>query len=524
MASNTLKTRIRSKIDYLANWNNKSEFIPLLGEICIAIIPRNIQGTSTNVASGENYIGYGVSDVENPNDPKLYKRENSPNQNTGNSQNPNIGVLTPYAIGIKVGDGVSNFSNLPWVQALAGDVYAWAKEATPPSASNISVTYNNQNSNVQTAISGIETSLGGLVTGSIDASSLGAALATLTNQLSGASGTRFDSNYTIPTQENETPSALPATLLVRKIEQDGLNIAITGSAITANDIPNLTMSKISDLATTSDYNFNSNPLTTRDFVRAEIASRIGAGALSFLGIVYESDLPENTKIEDGTTNVNPIIRTDANTTKTITNLQSGNVILYREKIITIDPETSEEIITDADVGKEFLWTGTAWELLGDEGSYAVKGSITNSDIAANANIEQSKISGTGNNATLVDDLNNKVDKEAGKGLSTNDYTNDEKGKLAGIENNAEENIIESIKVNGTAQTITNKEVDITIPVLKMQPKAGGTATNKEPDSSDHSITFAAIAFDGSTNNLVQGAGDYLILDCGDADQKLYDIT
>lgn len=143
MASNTLKTRIRSKIDYLANWNSKSEFIPLLGEICIAIIPRNIQGTSTNVASGENYIGYGVSDVENPNDPKLYKRENSPNQNTGNSQNPNIGVLTPYAIGIKVGDGVSNFSNLPWVQALAGDVYAWAKEATPPSASNISVTYNN---------------------------------------------------------------------------------------------------------------------------------------------------------------------------------------------------------------------------------------------------------------------------------------------------------------------------------------------------------------------------------------------
>ena len=36
--------------------------------------------------------------------------------------------------------------------------------------------------------------------------------------------------------------------------------------------------------------------------------------------------------------------------------------------------------------KEFVWTGSRWRLLGDEGSYAVKGSISDSDIEQNANI------------------------------------------------------------------------------------------------------------------------------------------
>lgn len=60
-------------------------------------------------------------------------------------------------------------------------------------------------------------------------------------------------------------------------------------------------------------------------------------------------------------------------------------------------------------------------------------------------------------------LDKKVNKVAGKGLSTNDYTTDEKNKLAGIAAGAQVNVIESVKVNGTAQTISNKEVDIPVP-------------------------------------------------------------
>lgn len=55
-----------------------------------------------------------------------------------------------------------------------------------------------------------------------------------------------------------------------------------------------------------------------------------------------------------------------------------------------------------------------------------------------------------------------VEKESGKGLSTNDYTTAEKTKLAGVETGAQVNKIEKIKVNGTEQTISNKEVNLTI--------------------------------------------------------------
>ena len=60
-------------------------------------------------------------------------------------------------------------------------------------------------------------------------------------------------------------------------------------------------------------------------------------------------------------------------------------------------------------------------------------------------------------------LNGKVDKVAGKGLSTNDFTDADKTKLNGIESGAEVNKIETIKVNGSSQTITEKSVNISVP-------------------------------------------------------------
>lgn len=54
-----------------------------------------------------------------------------------------------------------------------------------------------------------------------------------------------------------------------------------------------------------------------------------------------------------------------------------------------------------------------------------------------------------------------VAKEEGKGLSTNDYTTDEKNKLAGIAAGAQVNIIEKISVNGTSAPIEGKTAKIT---------------------------------------------------------------
>lgn len=56
-----------------------------------------------------------------------------------------------------------------------------------------------------------------------------------------------------------------------------------------------------------------------------------------------------------------------------------------------------------------------------------------------------------------------VAKETGKGLSTNDYTTTEKNKLNGIATGAQVNVIETVKVNGTALEITSKAVDVPVP-------------------------------------------------------------
>lgn len=65
-------------------------------------------------------------------------------------------------------------------------------------------------------------------------------------------------------------------------------------------------------------------------------------------------------------------------------------------------------------------------------------------------------------------LGGKVDVVSGKGLSTNDYTSAEKQKLSGIASGAQVNVIESVKVNGTALTPSSKAVDVTVPTKTSQ--------------------------------------------------------
>lgn len=63
----------------------------------------------------------------------------------------------------------------------------------------------------------------------------------------------------------------------------------------------------------------------------------------------------------------------------------------------------------------------------------------------------------------ITDLDGKVDKVTGKGLSTNDYTTAEKNKLNDVASGAQVNIIETVKVNNTALTPSSKAVNITVP-------------------------------------------------------------
>ena len=95
-----------------------------------------------------------------------------------------------------------------------------------------------------------------------------------------------------------------------------------------------------------------------------------------------------------------------------------------------------------------------------------KPKINNVDLGANNTLVDLGIQAAGDYATneeLTNKLKTKVDAVPGKGLSTNDYTSAEKEKLSNIAENAQVNVIETIKVNGTTKTITDKAVNINVP-------------------------------------------------------------
>ena len=75
------------------------------------------------------------------------------------------------------------------------------------------------------------------------------------------------------------------------------------------------------------------------------------------------------------------------------------------------------------------------------------------------------------------ELAKKVDKENGKGLSTNDFTDAFETKLTNIEANAQVNILEGVQVNGTDLTITNKKVNVEVPTRVSQLTNDGDGTS-----------------------------------------------
>lgn len=91
MAEKILNTRIQLKYDTWENWSNITE----AGK-----------GGNLVLKAGE----VAITTIQ-----------------TGDS----IKQATPPTVMFKVGDGTSKFSELPWASALAADVYAWAKKATP---------------------------------------------------------------------------------------------------------------------------------------------------------------------------------------------------------------------------------------------------------------------------------------------------------------------------------------------------------------------------------------------------------
>lgn len=171
---------------------------------------------------------------------------------------------------------------------------------------------------------------------------------------------------------------------------------------------------------------------------------------------------------------------------------------------------SGDVVTWGD-NKEYVYDGTTWRVLGDEGSYIVKGTkFTDADIADNAAISQLKIDGLQTalaaklNSTEAESLY--VPKKTGFSL----VDDAEITKLGTVEVHAQANKIESIKAGGTALTI---DIDKSVNIPAASASVFGVIKVDDTSIKSTGGTIAIKAV--STDLLTQGA-ETLILNCGGA--------
>ena len=349
MAEKILNTRITQKYDTISNWNSSS-LVLKSGEIAIAEIPSNTSGSG----------------------------------------------LTPPAIGIKVGDGTHTFSELNWIQAVAGDVNSWAKAASKPSytASEISAEVTaNDGKTVASRLSALESNS---ESGNSDVYRILTGTSTDANKwfLQKKAYGADDSTYT-------TVSTIDLSSLISDAAAKGV------------------ITTIDDDSNSGTYNGTSTDLPTTAAVVTYVTTKIAglSGAMHFRG--SSAAIPP----ESGT-------------------YAAGDVVL----------KTS--------TNKEYVYDGTNWIELGDEGSYALKTiTVTGGD----------GLTGGGalsENRTITHDIPS--------GASTSNSIASNAGKI----------------VTG----------------LTFDKFGHATAIS--------SVDRATIASTGNINDLVQTSGDVLVLNCG----------
>lgn len=84
------------------------------------------------------------------------------------------------------------------------------------------------------------------------------------------------------------------------------------------------------------------------------------------------------------------------------------------------------------------------------------------------------------------DISGKVDKVEGKGLSTNDFTDNYKDKLDNIEGGAEVNVIETVQKNGTDLPILDKTVNVPVGAGMLKTKIGSAQSATDLFGADSS--------------------------------------
>lgn len=131
-------------------------------------------------------------------------------------------------------------------------------------------------------------------------------------------------------------------------------------------------------------------------------------------------------------------------------------------------DTKQDVIDDLDTIRSGASAGATAVQPGDLADYALKSEMS---VVAGSGADADKTTITlkdNTSATVLtqhQDISGKVDKVEGKGLSTEDYTAADKTKLGEIAPGAQVNVIETVKVNGSALPVSNKAVDVSVPTV-----------------------------------------------------------
>ena len=288
-------------------------------------------------------------------------------------------------------------------------------------------------------------------------------------------------------------------------QTDGV-VSATLKTLTASDIPTIEQAQVNGLTTAlagkqdtlvfnTAYNASTNKAATMTDVQNAVAGL--SGAMHYVG---ESTTDPST----GTATV-----------EGHEDWVSGDVVTYQSK--------------------EYVYDGENWRELGDESSYAIKGSIVDADIAPNANIAQSKI------ANLVTDLAAKATPQditnAINGLDMTTVTVATGSKVGTItQTNGVVSVTTTAIVADDIPTlpqskITNLTTDLAAKASQTDLTAlTGRVATLESDNTANKADIAQLQTDvankidasavsqigktGNINDAIQSSGDYLIFNCG----------
>lgn len=203
---------------------------------------------------------------------------------------------------------------------------------------------------------------------------------------------------------------------------------------------------------------------------------------------------------------------------------SATQYYFGQNIIVVEDNKATLYIIQPDKTLKPVGSGAAADVEVDgksitssAGILALKGfssALTNQQVRVGENGELEWF--TPDNSAVEDlqtDLDSKVDKVEGKGLSTNDFTNELKTKLDGIQAGAQTNVLESVKLNGQALPISEKAVDIPVASSTVLGIVKGTdAENGVVVNGDGTMVINKL----NVNQLVQTEGDELILNGGNS--------